>query len=52
MQDTKARTKKIATELKEKLTSKEIKSAKIFTKDNPLEASVKEILGRAKKETR
>ena len=39
-------------ELKEKLTPKEIKAAKISAKDNLLEAIVKEILGRAKKETR
>jgi len=44
MQETRVRAEKMAAELKEKLTSKEIKSAKIFTKDNPLEAIVKEIL--------
>ena len=52
LQETRVRAEKMVAELKEKLTPKEIKAAKISAKDNLLEAIVKEILGRAKKETR
>ena len=47
--ETKARAKKLAADVKEKLTLDEIQSAETFAEDTAFEVVVKEILGQSKK---